>query len=92
MEGISIESFLRVGFLMAKEDNREGETTPSPATLRRWFDLSTLMKPKKEHVPWSNISFLIKTHAALVIQRMYDRYRYRRRKNHADIIQLYLSF
>jgi hypothetical protein len=91
MEGIAVESFLRLGFFMAKDNNREGETTPSPATLRKWFDISTFMwKKKKEGVHWSNISFLIKTHAALVIQRMNDRYR--RRRNHTDIIQLYLSF
>ena len=90
MEGIAVESFLRLGFLMAREDSSEGGTTPSPATLKRWFDLSTFMRRKKEGVPWSNISFLIKTHAVLVIQGAYGRWR--RRKNHADIVQLYLSF
>jgi len=90
MEGISVESFLRLGFLMSRDDNRDGEKTPSPTTLRKWFDLSPFMRKKKSSISWDGISFLIKTRAALVIQGMYRQWY--RRKNHTDIIQIYLSF
>ena len=88
MDGISIESFLKVGFLMSRENDRDGEKTPSPSTLRRWFDLSTYVK-KKQCISWDRMNWLVRIHASVIVQRAYRRWC--RRKN-KDIIQLYLSF
>ena len=87
MEGISVESFLRVGFLMSREDN-DGDKTPSPSTLRKWFDISTYLK--RPSIPWDGIDRLLTIYAASVIQRAYQNWRKRKKREH--IIQLYLSF
>ena len=88
MDGIPVESFLRVGFSLARADTGSDERTPSPATLRKWF--GTLLKRKEPVIGWDRISVMLSTHAARVIQKFY-RKRWRQR-NHEDVIQLYLSF